>query len=246
MVRQAELQPKPEVIESSLTKYSELDYDYCVSRDTQWYARYPYRNGSLSVMRSDHSTTHTLAAGNGQIFVASRFGVIPPGITVSEDLALGPISHVLNISPDGRWMAFIRQTRKNKEELLSNSTESVVEFGLLDLNSGTVAIVDRREVLAASNQDYFSMLPFAWSPRGTLAVVFADQVMLFKPDSATGEINARRIIEVKPIAEAETKLRERGIGTGFRNLAFWDETTLLYWNFQSLWRIDLAESSNGN
>ncbi len=234
------------LIERDVMTYTGDVRDYCVSRDVKWYSRWPERYREISIYNTDHTTTYTLTAEDGEVRVApQRWGIVPSSTDVDEAFLLGPLHRVLSVSPDGNWLAFTKATQAKQIDVHGNGskvyTYTRVECGVLDLRDGT------EKILSTTGDDIrdlawdTSHLMTAWSDKGELACLMGRQLTLAQMNSTPDGSPMIRNFEL-PDPPTPRHLFHGFIQSPFRRIAFWDDDTLLLWGEERLWRFDINEA----
>lgn len=164
---------------------------------------------------------------------------------------LGFREHGLSVSRDRRFLVFARlEWMPRPADLRCNlQFPRLVHLCLLDLRNGRqheIAAIPPgkaetegfertvRECASGRQPDwycqyerYFLPLPVVWSADGKLAALSENTLRIFETDPATGLPQLRKTIDVS--------------ATGAMNLDFWSGDTLLLFNADSLWKLEIGE-----
>ncbi len=210
-----------EILDGRKADASSSDAFYCVSPDGKWYAS---RAGSIDpivVQRVDHSTSATLHPEGQYLRVAPLDSFTGRSFFESERPNRINTPFTLRVSPDGRYLAYIRVAPAGS---VQNPPPKKVLLMVLDLEDGSDHVLAAIE--CGSNYDpNFRQLHAAWSSKGDLAFIHDQQAYLFVsrrwPQDPTRWI--ARAFNV-PLA---------------RDLTFLSDNLLILWGDTAMWKIDL-------
>ncbi|MCL5269949.1 MAG: hypothetical protein M1457_05185 [bacterium] len=116
---------------------------YIVSTDGKWYARASrtdtgYGSKPITILSADHATSWTLANPNGSLFLGNNNVEYLWDVPVADLLGANSI-RAMPVSPDGRFLAFLRTTTI-KVDVDDKPTDTgypeSLQFCALDLQSG--------------------------------------------------------------------------------------------------------------
>ncbi len=195
----------------------------CFSPDGKWYATHLASLKHVKIRSLDSPTTWTLQAGQGDLRLASDAW---PGsyFRGSDETRLGTRPAILHVSPNGRYLAFIRVFSSGEESCIAKE----VDLALLDLETGAERVLHRQLISGPVDPRYFRdyYCPrLAWSDHGRLAHLSGAELFVY---------------ELSQGAAPEYWLMDKQWVPHARDLAFWSNEELLIWGDDSLDYLRLA------